>query len=199
MGLEKMKIAKRLGALAVAGLAFGGAAHGADSATETHALTATAPNTSLITTIAQTANNNLTLAAGTFTVGPAAFDPTTATFTGANISASVTMNVMSNYAHTVSLQTTNGGMTPAAVVPVVSGTFISKLNYTAILLSAPPAFILSLNTSAAAALASQSINVAGAMISVYTLTVTVDNSNTTTPILAGTYSDTLVLKVGQPL
>jgi len=181
------------------GVIAAGAAQAADTATTVITLSGTAPNTCNIPS-APTApsSSNMTLAGG----GTAAansvtvtdiFNATTGSLTGGNITLRYA-NVVCNYNATIGLRTTNGNLTAAAGT-IVGGTFLNDIDYTASATwgAAPVATLNATGTAGA------TVNQAAGGANVADLDLTITVAPSATPVVGGTYSDTLTLQVGAAL
>lgn len=176
-----------------------GAVHAADTATTVITLSGTAPSTCNIPTAPSapsasnmTLNGGGTAAANTVNV-TSIFDATTGALSGGNITLRFG-NVVCNYNATIGLRTTNGNLTAAAGT-VVSGTFLNDIDYTASATwgAAPVATLNATGT------AGTTTNVAAGGANVADLDLTITVAPSATPVIGGTYSDTLTLQVGAAL
>ncbi len=181
------------------GFLVAGAVLAADTSTTVVTLSGTAPSTCNIPTAPSAPSaSNMTLAGG----GTAAantvnvssiFDATTGALTGGNITLRFG-NVICNYNATVGLRTLNGNLTAAAGT-IVGGTFLNDIDYTAqATWGAAP--VATLNATGTAG-ATTNVVSGGANVADLDLTITVAPS--ATPVIGGTYSDTLTLQVGAAL
>jgi hypothetical protein len=125
-------------------------------------------------------------------------DPQTALVNPSTISLNFP-GAFCNYNATVSLSTRNGGLTTTNASTVVSdaGTFLSKVPYVANL-NWGRVTGLSLDTSTAGAAGATVSKPAGGANS-SDLTVSIATARSTLPVLAGTYSDVITIKVSPGL
>lgn len=194
-----MRKYSKFAAAITCGLVIAGAAQAADTATTVITLSGVAPSTCNIPT-APTAPSatNMTLSGG----GTAAantvdvssiFNTTTGALTGGNITLRFG-NVVCNYNATIGLRTTNGNLTAAAGT-IVGGTFLNDIDYSATATwgAAPVATLNATGTPAT------TVNQAAGGANVADLDLTITVAPSATPVIGGTYSDTLTLQVGAAL
>lgn len=207
MGLEKMQFAKRLAALAVAGLAFGGVAHGADTDNTAVTLNGTAEPTAYFSTapvIGLGTNNNMSLttagdAASVVTVDDFIDDTTAKVNLGSAISLKYA-DVYANYAHFLGVQVTNGGLidtTPTNVVGEITGTFIKRIDYQVSAVHTASGLSASVITNGTAGQKTNSGPSGGAARGDLEVQITLRApANPNDPVLAGDYSDTITIQIG---
>lgn len=141
---------------------------------------------------------------GTINIGSTSYNTSSSTVeisAGANATGimqdwAFTFNAQAtcNFASTIQLTSLGGGLRPSPVPPISAGTFLDKLDYTANGRWSSSA-AAALTTVGAAGSVSSSLRPVGAASSG---NVTVDVGavvNTTAPLLAGTYSDTLRITI----
>ena len=147
---------------------------------------------------AQTINGvNATLGASSQAPNAIFINQLTNPSTGQLLSASISLKfkAVCNYAHYFSMQTANGGLQPQTRSVPVAGGFLDHVNYTARL--GWGAATNALKTSGAAGQKIPALFIGGAYAGDLTLDFTVDgNSGNNLPLLAGSYSDTLIITLG---
>ncbi len=124
-------------------------------------------------------------------------DQNTSTLNVASIELEI--SGLCNQAHTLSLKTTSGGLVPQEAKSVAGGPFILHVNYRATVQWGNQTAVLETNSTPGAKSASGVIP--GANQGVLNLTLDIDNTTNdmNVPLVEGTYSDTLVVQIGQPL
>ena len=185
-------------------------AQAADSATGTVNLSANANNTCAIRGISAGAGTTLsslpfadTAGAASATValslGDDAMNQTTA-LTSSTIK-NLTLSAFCNYAtHNVSLRSANGGLTNAATTSTV-GTFNRRIEYTANITGWDTSAVASLTANGVVTDATASQDTATSPVTAATnvtnanLAITT-TANATAPLLAGSYTDTLTIRLG---
>jgi len=169
-------------------------AFAAASASSNITINGSVADTCTLTMGASSAATNSTFATNTISITNLA-DATTAQ----SVTASQTLNFagMCNYAHSISLESANGGLTHDGSVTVVGGTFDDLVEYD----------VSSNWASAGAALDAeggatvkdvQSVSGANAE-SAAELSFNIDNNGGTDPLLAGNYTDTVTIQLGAAL
>lgn len=150
-------------------------------------------------------SNSGTLSGTTVSFAAGTFADTTTAKLNANSQSLKFADSYCNYAHTVSLKSTNGGMvsTNNGAAAVVGGTFVKMVGYTATLgwassASAPSLSVASSTASAAGAgTATDTDGIGGANRGDLTMDFT--TTATTDPVLKGTYSETFTVQIGASL
>jgi hypothetical protein len=144
---------------------------------------------------------NMSIGSATLSTGQISVDElvdqSTATLNLASIE--LEMTGVCNQAHTVSLQTTSGGLVPENTASVTGGPFIIHVNYRATVQWGNQTTVLQTNSTPGAKSASGLIP--GPSQGVLNLLVNIDSTNNdmNIPLVEGAYSDTLVIQIGQPL
>ncbi|MBV9541047.1 MAG: hypothetical protein JO167_07245 [Alphaproteobacteria bacterium] len=206
-----MKKLRLLGAAAAA-LMCAAPAMAADTATNNIGISGTSPNTCTLNSGAQTAATNaaFTPGSGSSTLAITALASAADASLQAT-SATLTFVGMCNYKHNVGLKSANSGLQNANTSndPVAgSGSFIKKVGYTASYTWAGHSssgsenltFTNNVGTGASAAASTTTgatFAVAGANQG--NLVLQLDVAASATPVVAGTYSDTLTVQIGAAL
>lgn len=144
------------------------------------------------------------LNAGNFSAGTLTLTGTMSASTAIRAAGSITLNAtaMCNYGHNVSVRQTGGGLINASDVAPTQGTFIRKQGYDAVVswaaqtISASSADVTGA-PPAAAAVTSTDQSISGAASGTLSLTLSVAAS--ASPVVAGVYSDSVVVQIGADL
>lgn len=180
-------------------------AFAADNDADTLSFGGDVENTCVLDPLTQVSASNASLAAGA-TGSAATIDFTGFADTGtaefvAGSGIALQMSGYCNYPHQISMQTANGSLQhqTTANQPVAgSGTFISEVHYDVNVFGWDGAFI-QLDAQGVAGTKSTGVSsVAGAFRGQANMTISLTNPGPD-PLLAGTWSDTLTLQIGQPL
>ena len=144
------------------------------------------------------------LVVGDFGAGALSLTGTMNPSTAVRAAGSITLNAaaMCNYSHNVSVRQSGGGLINASDLAPTQGTFIRKQGYDAIvswaaeiITASSPDVTDEPSTPAAVTSLNQSIN--GAASGTLSLTLSVTGS--ASPILSGTYTDSVVVQIGADL
>lgn len=144
------------------------------------------------------------LNAGNFSAGTLNLTGTMSASTAIRAAGSITLNAtaMCNYGHNVSVRQTGGGLINASDVAPTQGTFIRKQGYEAVVSWAS----LTITASSAdvtaappapAAVTSTDQSISGAASGTLSLTLSVAAS--ASPVVAGAYTDSVVVQIGADL
>lgn len=144
------------------------------------------------------------LNAGNFSAGTLTLTGTMSASTAIRAAGSITLNAtaMCNYGHNVSVRQTGGGLINASDVAPTQGTFIRKQGYDAVVswaaqtISASSADVTGA-PPAAAAVTSTDQSISGAASGTLSLTLSVAAS--ASPVVAGVYTDSVVVQIGADL
>jgi hypothetical protein len=101
-----------------------------------------------------------------------------------------------NHPNYVSLTTLNGGLRPASTTSVVEGTFLAHVNYVASLIWGAARSELRTSGAALEATPAQFTNGAALGDLLIDIDIAAGQQNPDLPLIAGTYADTLVLRLG---
>lgn len=193
---------KAMGVAAGAAIALAGGAWvvawAADTSTSSVTLSGSVNNTcGFASNPTESLNNNAVLTAPTASAPVITFNvanPTTAFLNTAKIR--LTYPAICNYSPTtLSLKTTKGGMiVGAAPAATVSG-FLTRIDYEASASWGTAAAIVMTNGTQNEVSNSSTINAPRNT----SLQLTIDITGVSTPLIAGTYTDTLTLQIGVPL
>lgn len=190
-------------AAALAAIGFNTSAMAAASASATVAMSGPVDPTCTLGTPVASATTGAVATPGASNTGVAL---TLANASTAALEASgftLTYAGMCNYAHSVGIKATNGGLLNASAVAnaPIAGTFVQRVGYTASaawggVTAAVPGATTSTSaaTGVAAAMIAQQSAVAGSNLGDLVLTVAI--AADANPVVAGTYSETLTLKIG---
>lgn len=144
------------------------------------------------------------LNAGNFAAGTLTLTGTMSSSTAIRAAGSITLNAtaMCNYGHNVSVRQTGGGLINASDVAPTQGTFIRKQGYDAVVSWASQSVTASsADVTAApplvAAITSLDQAISGAASGTLSLTLSVAAS--TSPVVAGVYTDSVVVQIGADL
>lgn len=183
-------------AAVAAAMALTTAAQAAPSASSDITITGVAESVCNIPSApAPSANTNFTVGASTAAATALTVTDFINDTTALANAAAITLtfgSAMCNYAHVLDLRTLNGGLLNAAPPAIVAGTFLDRVDY-----SASATFggtTANLTTDGTAGLTNGGQAVAGANIGNLVLTITI--SAGATPVLVGTYTDTLRVQIG---
>lgn len=196
-------------AAALATIGFNTSAFAAADATATVTMGGAVVPTCTLGAPVQSAETNATTTPGALTSSVAL---TLANASTAALNAggfTLTYAGMCNYAHSVGIKATNGGLLQATPVTPVGGTFVQRIGYTASIgwagaNVAVPGGAMTSTAAATGLVAAQTANnaaVAGFNKGDLVLTVAVGSgaNASTDPVVAGTYSETLTLQIGATL
>lgn len=189
-------------AAALAAFGFNTSAMAADSATATVTMGGTVADTCTLqapTFAATTGAPTNTATTNTSTVALSLADSTTAQLKASGFT--LTYAGMCNYAHQVGIKATNGGLLNATPVAPVGGTFVQRIGYTASAVWATktvavPGAITSTVSATGEIAAQAAVHEAVIGSNQGDLVLTVGIAAVATPVVAGTYSETLTLKIG---
>lgn len=186
--------------------ASGSAFAGSPTATSTVNLTGTSPTVCTLdvnptVNASSGSGSSFSLSGNTLTV-TSLFDTTDSHI----VAGSTTLRYvgMCNYAHNVSIKSTNGVMVNGAFVAPVGGTFVERVGYAANFTwagsSATTGILDKTSTSANAAFGAQtSSDTAIAGANAGNLDVTLDFAANANPVVSGTYTDVLTAQIGADL
>ncbi|KAF0092808.1 MAG: hypothetical protein FD163_574 [Hyphomonadaceae bacterium] len=198
-------------ATSFAAMAMAGSAFAANSQTTTAFMQGNVPDTCVLTAPTVTASTNATNVllggnGGQSTMLLTLADANTAKLNAVSFTLTYADSYC-NYNHSVGIKATNGGLIASDYDPVAtSGAFIRRIGYDADIKWMGPAFAqgpnpgTSTTTDLGDTLSTAAVNfpVAGANRADLVIQVTIDNSNQT-PVVSGTYTEYLTLKIGATL
>jgi hypothetical protein len=144
------------------------------------------------------------LTAGDFSAGTLTLSGTMSSSTAIRAAGSITLNAtaMCNYGHNVSVRQTGGGLINASDVAPTQGTFVRKQGYDAVVTWASETISASSSDvttapAAPAAVTSVDQSISGAASGTLSLTLSVAES--ASPVVAGAYTDSVVVQIGADL
>lgn len=175
------------------------AAHAAPDDQEVLTMEGSVADTCSLGTPSVSASSNANLASSVVTFSALA-DETTAVFTGGGSTIQLSFDGMCNYAHDVSIQSTNGWLINADNTQIApgSGNFNETVGYTPTVQWHTE--LASFNATAGTAGQKTSKSIPGAFAGTVGLQINlVGVSDPSAPMLAGTYTDDLVLQLGAAL
>lgn len=186
-------------AIALVSVSLSGTALAAPDETDALDINGSVSDTCFLGAPIVSASSDASLAAKIVTFSALA-DSSTAVFTGGGSSIELNFEGMCNYAHNVSIQTTNGWLINSSGATVVagSGTFNTNVGYTPTVKWHNQLATLNADDGSAGKTASKPI--LGAFAGIAELQINlIGVDDPSAPLVAGTYTDDLVLQLGAAL